>query len=107
MYLMYSRIGKMSTYNEVKDHFNKKQKYEKDDEIRAMRQYAFTTFFTDRAKDRLSNIKMIKPELYDYILDVSIKMANDHQLDSRINNEELKGLLGEINKPKDIKIRKM
>lgn len=97
----------MTTYGGIKKHFNNKQRYKEDDQVKARRQYAFTNFFTNDAKDRLSNIKIIKPELFDYILDISIKMVNDHQLDSRINNEELKGLLGEINKPKDINIRRL
>ena len=97
----------MSTYNDTRKHFNEKQKYEKDDQLKAMRQFAFTNLFTDSAKDRLSNIKIIKPDLFNYILDVAIKMFNDKQLDSRINNDELKGLLKEINKPKNINIRRL
>ena len=97
----------MSTYEEARKHFDTKQKYAKDDQLKAIRQFAYTNYFTEKAKDRLSNIKMVKPELFDYILDISIKMANDNQLGSRINTEELKGLLGEINRPKNINLRRL
>lgn len=92
-------------WNDVKKH-HQQSKNDEEQKLQKMRDYAFNYFFTPKAKQRLTNIKLVKPNLYTFIIDTSIKLAKNGHLDSLINEEELKGLLKEINKPNDINIKR-
>lgn len=97
----------MPTYSDAKNYLANKEKQEKAELQNKMRRYAYMHYFTENARTRLSNIGLVKPNLYNYILDVSIRLARDGHLDSRIDNDELKILLADINKPRDTKIRRI
>ncbi len=97
----------MGTYGDTRKYHDNKAIQEKAELQKKVRRYAYMHYFTEEARSRLSNIGLIKPDLYNYILDVSVKLARDGHLDSRIDNEELKILLADINKPKSTKIRRL
>jgi programmed cell death protein 5 len=93
-------------WNDIKKQQANKKDLEKQKKLDYMRQYAYNYYFTTKAKQRLTNIKMVKPNLYNFVIDTSIRLAKDGHLDSQINDNELKGLLKEINKPKDVNIKR-
>jgi len=70
-----------------------------------MRQFAFKNYFTYNARRRLSNIKLVKPNVYNKILDTVIAMARNNDLDGVIDEENLIAFLSQINKKKDNNIK--
>lgn len=88
---------------------NEKQRQEKIKKIKMMRQYAYRYYFTSEARQRLGNIKMVRPKQYTEIIDLSIRFARDGHLTSPITDNELKELLKQMNEQKkstDIKFRR-
>lgn len=88
---------------------NRKEKEEQIRKIKRIRQYAYRYYFTPDARERLGNIKMVRPKQYAEIIDLSIKFAKDGHLTSPINDRELKELLKQMNEQKkstEIKFRR-
>jgi programmed cell death protein 5 len=65
------------------------------------------TILTTDAKERLSNIKVARPELAEAIENQLIMLAQSRQLQGKINDEQLRRLLRQvIPKKRDIKIKR-
>lgn len=56
--------------------------------------------FSTEARERLSNIRMIKPELATAIENQIFQLAAAGKLRSQISDEELKNMLGSFQRPK-------
>ena len=63
-------------------------------------QQALRQILTPEARDRLNNIKLVKPELAQQIELQLIQLAQSGRLKEKINDEQLKALLGQISSQK-------
>jgi programmed cell death protein 5 len=62
--------------------------------------------FTSEARQRLTNIRMVKPELAKAIEDQIIQLASSGKLTHQVTDEELKKMLSTVPQPKkEFKIR--
>jgi len=62
---------------------------------------------TPKAKERLGNIKISRPEIAENIENQLIMLAQSGRLESKINDEQLRGILQRIiPKKRDINIRR-
>lgn len=85
-----------------------------DDEIRrqqaeaeAMRQKALMMLLDAEARQRLTNVKMVKPELAAAVENYLINAATTGRLNRAITDNELKQILSTIQQPKrDFKINR-
>jgi DNA-binding TFAR19-related protein (PDSD5 family) len=69
-------------------------------QIKIMRNYALRNYFTNRARQRLSNIKLVDKEKYNKILDMTIAMVQNKDLESIMTDEELKQFLQKLSSDK-------
>ena len=67
---------------------------------KAAREQLLRIVFTSEARERLNNIKMVKPELADSIENQIFQLASSGKLRRQIDDDELKTLLGQMQKPK-------
>jgi programmed cell death protein 5 len=85
-----------------------------DDEIRrqqaeaeAMKQKALTMLLDVEARQRLMNVKMVKPELASAVENYLLNAATTGRLNRAITDNELKQILSTIQQPKrDFKINR-
>ncbi len=71
-----------------------------------MKETLLRTLLTSKARLRLANIRMVNPELADIAENYVIKIVSELDIKRAISDEELKGILREIQQPKrDFKIR--
>jgi programmed cell death protein 5 len=85
-----------------------------DDEIRrqqaeaeAMKQKALTMLLDVEARQRLMNVKMVKPELASAVENYLLNAATTGRLNRAITDDELKQILSTIQQPKrDFKINR-
>lgn len=73
---------------------------EREKQEKAAREQMLRVIFTTEARERLSNIRMIKPELAASIEDQIFQLAASGKLHSQVTDEELKKLLGSFQRPK-------
>ena len=79
-----------------------------DPEKRAARESMLRTALTTEARQRLANVKMVKPELASAIEEYVIQLASAGRLKKVIDDEQLKQMLYALQeKKRDIKIRRM
>ena len=65
------------------------------------------TILTSKAKERLGNIKLSRPEIAENIENQLIMLAQSGRLENKINDEQLRGILQRIiPKKRDINIRR-
>lgn len=67
---------------------------------RAAREQMLRVVFTSEARERLTNIRMVKPELADSIEGQIFQLASTGRLKHQINDHELKQMLGQLQQPK-------
>lgn len=74
-------------------------------EAEAMRQKALAMLLNVEARQRLTNVKMVKPELAAAVENYLLNAATTGRLNRAITDEELKQILSTIQQPKrDFKI---
>jgi programmed cell death protein 5 len=74
-------------------------------EAEAMRQKALAMLLDVEARQRLTNVKMVKPELAAAVENYLLNAATTGRLNRAITDEELKQILSTIQQPKrDFKI---
>ena len=66
----------------------------------AMRQRALTFLLDQTARQRLTNIRMVKPELVTAVENYLISSASSGRLNRALTDEELKQILLNIQQPK-------
>ena len=79
-----------------------------DPEKKAARESMLRTALTTEARQRLTNVKMVRPELASAIEEYVIQLATAGRLKKVIDDEQLKQMLYALQeKKRDIKIRRM
>jgi programmed cell death protein 5 len=74
-------------------------------EAEAMRQRALQVLLDPQARQRLMNVRLVKPELASAVENYLINAASSGRLSRALSDEELKQLLQRIQQPKrDFKI---
>ncbi|MHA2059918.1 MAG: DNA-binding protein [Candidatus Ranarchaeia archaeon] len=69
-------------------------------EFEMQKQQAMRQILTPEARDRLNNIKLVKPELAQQIELQLIQLAQSGRLQAKIDDKQLKALLGQISSQK-------
>lgn len=84
---------------------NSEEEKAKDLETKVMREKVLRVLLTPEARQRLTNIKMVKPELAKAVEDYIITMGSQGKLSKALTDDELKQILASIQQPKrDFKI---
>ena len=79
-----------------------------DPEKKAIRENMLRTTLTTEARQRLANVKMVRPELASAIEEYVIQLVSAGRLKKVIDDEQLKQMLYALQeKKRDIKIRRM
>lgn len=75
-------------------------------ERRALKEQAMRVLMTSEARQRLANIKMVKPEIAQLIEDQILQLASAGKITKPITDEDLKRFLSSVQQPKkEFKIR--
>tara|TARA_B100001964_G_scaffold150924_1_gene166089 strand:+ start:3444 stop:3725 length:282 start_codon:yes stop_codon:yes gene_type:complete len=81
---------------------------DEEDNQRTMRDGMLRMLLTSEARERLTNIRMVKPDISKIIEDNIIRLASTGKLTPPITDEHIKQLLLSIQKPKrEFKIRRV
>lgn len=84
---------------------NQDEEKTKEMEAKIMRERVLRVLLTTEARQRLTNVKMVKPELAKAIEDYIISMGSQGKLNKALTDDELKQILSSIKQPKrDFKI---
>ena len=76
-------------------------------EVTAMRQRALMVLLDTEARQRLMNVRMVKPELATAVENYLINAASSGRINRPLNDEELKQILLSLQQPKrDFKINR-
>jgi len=90
-----------------KDQLNEARRRE-DAERKAMKSNALRTLLTSEARERLANVKMVKPEVAEVIENSIIQQASTGRLKRPMNDDELKAILHSMQQPKkEFKIKRI
>ncbi len=77
-------------------------------EKKAMRENVLRMALTSEARQRLANVKMVKPELASSIEEYVIQLASSGRLKRAVDDEQLKQMLQALQeKKREIKIRRV
>ncbi|MBI2184407.1 MAG: DNA-binding protein [Thaumarchaeota archaeon] len=75
-------------------------------ERRALKEQALRILMTSEARQRLANVKMVKPEVAQMIEDQIFQLASAGKVSKPITDEDLKKFLSSLQQPKkEFKIR--
>ena len=81
---------------------------QEDKEKKALRENIMRMALTSEARQRLANIKMVKPQIAQTIEEYIIQMATSGKLKTVINDDQLKEILGSLQgKKRDFTIRRI
>jgi programmed cell death protein 5 len=69
-------------------------------QAKAAREQLMRVIFTTEARDRLNNLRMVKPDLAASVENQIFQLASSGRLRHQINDDELKQMLGQLQKPK-------
>lgn len=67
---------------------------------RAAREQMMRVVFTSEARERLTNIRMVKPDLAESIENQIFQLVSSGRLKHQITDDELKQMLGQLQQPK-------
>ena len=81
-----------------KDQLNEARRRE--EERKAMKDNALRTLLTSEARERLANVKMVKPEVAEVVENSIIQQASTGRLKRPMNDDELKAILHSMQQPK-------
>ena len=82
-----------------------RQAADQEKQARAAKEQMMRVIFTSEARDRLNNVRMVKPDLASSIENQIIQLASSGRLRHQVSDEELKEMLGQMQRPKkDFKI---
>ena len=73
----------------------------------AERQAAMRVILTPEARQRLANLRLIKPELVAQLEEQLIQLANSGRIRLPITDEELKAILSKLTSKRSIRIRRL
>ena len=81
---------------------------QEDKEKKALRENIMRMALTSEARQRLANIKMVKPQVAETIEEYIIQMATSGKLKQVINDDQLKEILGSLQgKKREFTIRRI
>ena len=81
---------------------------QEDKERKALRENIMRMALTSEARQRLANIRMVKPQVAETIEDYIIQMATAGKLKQVINDDQLKEILGSLQgKKREFTIRRI
>jgi programmed cell death protein 5 len=81
---------------------------EKEAEKRAMREGLLRMALTSEARQRLANVKMVRPDLATSIEEYVIQLASSGRLKKVVDDEQVKQMLAALQeKKREIKIRRI
>lgn len=84
----------------------RRQQQEAEEAYEKQKQAILRTIMTDEAKQRLSNIKLVKPQMADNIENQLVQLAQSGRLSGKITEEQLLRLLKQIqNRKRDSTIK--
>jgi programmed cell death protein 5 len=84
----------------------RRQRDEAEEAFERQKQVILRTIMTDEAKQRLSNIKLVKPEMAENIENQLVQLAQSGRLSGKITEEQLLRLLKQIqDRKRDSKIK--
>ncbi len=69
-------------------------------EAKQMRERALRVLLTPEARQRLANVRMVKPELARAVEDYIITMGSQGRINQALSDDELKRILQSIQQPK-------
>jgi programmed cell death protein 5 len=69
-------------------------------QAKAAREQMLRVIFSSEARDRLNNLRMVKPDLAASVENQIFQLASSGRLKHQINDEELKQMLGQLQRPK-------
>lgn len=69
-------------------------------EMQMLKEKMLRTFLTPAARQRLANIRIVKPELASAVENYIVAMGSQGRLNKELSDEELKRLLLALQKPK-------
>jgi programmed cell death protein 5 len=79
-----------------------------EDSTKSLRENVMRIALTSEARQRLANVRMVKPQLAQTIEDYIFQMASQGKLKRVINDDELKEMLGSLQeKKRDFTIRRI
>jgi programmed cell death protein 5 len=73
---------------------------ERERQEKVAREQMLRVIFTTEARERLSNIRMVRPDLAESIENQLFELAASGRLKKQITDEELKQMLGSFQRPK-------
>jgi len=76
------------------------QQVDQERQARAAREQMMRVIFSSEARDRLNNLRMVKPDLAATVENQIFQLASSGRLKHQINDEELKQMLGQLQRPK-------
>ena len=86
----------------------KPQERESSEKQKVMREGILRMALTSEARERLANVKMVKPELANSIEEYVMQLASNGQLKRAIDDEQIKQMLMTLQgKKREIKIRRL
>lgn len=84
---------------------NSEEDRAKETEAKIMRERVLRVLLSPEARQRLTNVKMVKPELAKAVEDYIIAMGSQGKLNKTLTDDDLKQILSSIQQPKrDFKI---
>jgi programmed cell death protein 5 len=80
-----------------------------DEERRLLRLQILKIYLTSEARQRLNNVRMVRPELADFVENQIIQLASTGKLKRQITDEEVKEILSNIaeKERREFKIRRI
>jgi programmed cell death protein 5 len=76
------------------------QPVDQERQSRAAREQMLRLVFTTEARERLNNVRMVKPDLAGSIENQIFQLASSGRLRHQIGDDELKQMLGQLQRPK-------
>jgi programmed cell death protein 5 len=76
------------------------QQVDQERQAKAAREQMLRVIFSSEARDRLNNLRMVKPDLAASVENQIFQLASSGRLRHQINDEELKQMLGQLQRPK-------
>lgn len=67
-----------------------------EDEKKKFREQLMRLFLTTEARQRLNNVRLVKPEIADFVEEQIIQLINSGKLKRQLNDEEVKEILSNI-----------
>ncbi len=77
-------------------YYNNNNERAREEEIKQMRERALRILLTPEARQRLNNLKMVRPELVSNVEDYIIAMGSQGRINRALTDEELKKILLQI-----------